>query len=41
MPQRCGYFIEKKYMSQNDLIRLGILLPDGSITKTKINYIAG
>jgi len=27
-------------MSQNDLIRLGILLPDGSINKTKINYIA-
>ena len=28
-------------MSQNDLISLGILLPDGSINKTKINYIAG
>ncbi|HNZ63359.1 MAG TPA: hypothetical protein PKH23_03410 [Bacillota bacterium] len=28
-------------MSQNELIKLGILLPDGSINKTKINYIAG
>lgn len=28
-------------MNQNDLIKLGILLSDGSINKTKINYITG
>ncbi len=27
--------VGKKYMSQNDLISLGILLPDGSINKNK------
>jgi hypothetical protein len=28
-------------MNQNDSTKLGILLLDGSINKTKINYIAG
>lgn len=28
-------------MSQIDLQKLGILLPDGNINKTKINYISG
>ena len=28
-------------MSHIDLKKIGILLPDGSINKTKINYLAG